>query len=64
MRKWSLSGAARDMARVSLSWRTAALAAVLVGASLLPVSAQAATKAPAAKSTAKKAPAKKAAAKS
>ena len=42
MHKWSLSGAARDMVRASLLWRTAALAAVLVGGSLLSVGAQAA----------------------
>ena len=42
MQKWSLSGAAQMTARASLSWRTAAMAAVLVGGSLLSVSAQAA----------------------
>jgi polar amino acid transport system substrate-binding protein len=42
MHKWSLSGAARDMTLASLSWRTAAIAAVLVGGSLLSVGAQAA----------------------
>ncbi len=41
MHKWSLSGTARQT-RASLSWRTAALAVVLVGGSLLSVSAQAA----------------------
>jgi len=46
MHKWSLSGAARDLAQdsgsASLSWRTAALAAVLIGGSLLSAGAQAA----------------------
>jgi polar amino acid transport system substrate-binding protein len=42
MHKWSLSGAARDFGRASLSWRTAALAAVMVGGSLLSVGVQAA----------------------